>query len=95
MIGFIFIGIPVFCIIVIIAMACSGWSERSRYKGHYIFIQDEDGEIIDEYLDRTSNSYASSTNGDCDYAGGILTDDGSVLITDDDDFLDEFGEDVL
>ena len=88
MIGFIFIGIPIICIIALIIMGCSG-SGSSKGRGTYVFIHDEDGEIVDSYLDK-SGRY----NDEDDFPGGIRMDDGSVM-TDDDDYLEEFGEDVL
>lgn len=30
-----------------------------------------------------------------DYSGGIRMGDDSIMITDDDDYMDEFGEDML
>ena len=60
-----------------------------RGKVSYVFIQDEDGEIVDSYV------YRSEKHDDEDvFPGGIRMDDGSIM-TDDDDYLDEFGEDVL
>ena len=52
MIGFIFIGIPIICIIALIIMGCSG-AGSSKGRGTYVFIHDEDGEIVDDYLDRS------------------------------------------
>lgn len=43
MIGFIFIGIPIICIVALIVMGCSGSSGNSKSKGTYVFIHDEDG----------------------------------------------------
>ena len=88
MIGFIFIGIPIICIIALIIMGCSGAGD-SRGKGRYVFIQDEDGEIVDSFVDK-SGRYDDED----DFPGGIRLDDGSIM-TDDDDYLDEFGEVVL
>ena len=88
MIGFIFIGIPIICIIVLIVRGCSG-AGSSKGRGTYVFIHDEDGEIVDDYLDR-SGRY----NDEDDFPGGIRMDDGSIM-TDDDDYLEEFGEDLL
>ena len=53
MIGFIFIGIPLICIVILIAMACSGGSENSKRNNTYVFIHDEDGEIVDSFVDKT------------------------------------------
>ena len=70
MIGFIFIGIPIICIIALIIMGCSG-AGNSKGRGTYVFIQDEDGETVDSYLDKSGR------------------------YDDEDDYLEEFGEDLL
>ena len=88
MIGFIFIGIPIICIIALIIMGCSG-AGSSKSRGTYVFIQDEDEEFVDDYLDRSGRF-----DDEDDFPGGIRMDDGSIM-TDDDDYLDEFGEDML
>ena len=88
MIGFIFICIPIICIIALIIMGCSG-ADSSKGRGTYVFIQDEDGETVDSYVDR-SRRYDDED----DFPGGIRMDDGSIM-TDDDDYLEEFGEDML
>lgn len=94
MIAFIFVGIPLICIIALIVMGCSGGS--SKPKGTYVFIHDEDGEIVDSYLDRSIPAHIPSDEDDDfdDYPGGIRMGDGSIMVTDDDDYMDEFGEDV-
>lgn len=74
MIAFIFVGIPLICIIALIVMGCSGGNKTPGYKGTTVFLDDKDE------LD--------------DYPGGIRMADGSIM-TDDDDYVDEFGEDVL
>ena len=96
MIAFIFVGIPLICIIILIAKACGGGSSDSKLKGTYVFIHDEDGEIVDSYLDRSIPPHIPSDEDDDfdDYPGGIRMADGSIM-TDDDDYVDEFGEDVL
>ena len=68
MIAFIFVGIPLICIIALIVMGCSGGSKNSGYKGTTVFLQDEDGEIVDSFVDKSGMH---------------------------DDYVDEFGEDVL
>ena len=96
MIAFIFVGIPLICIIALIVMGCSGWSKNSGYKGTTVFLQDEDGEIVDSFVDK-SGMYDDMLDDEDeldDYPGGIRMADGSNM-TDDDDYVDEFGEDVL
>ena len=88
MIGFIFIGIPIICVVALIIMGCSG-AGSSRGRGTYVFIQDVDGEIVDSFVDK-SGRYDDED----DFPGGIRMHDGSIM-TDDDDYLEEFGEDVL
>ena len=96
MIAFIFVGIPLICIIALIVMGCSGGSKNSGYKGTTVFLQDEDGEIVDSFVDKSGMNYDMLDDEDelDDYPGGIRMADGSIM-TDDDDFVDEFGEDVL
>ena len=96
MIGFIFFGIPLICIIALIIMGCSG-AGSSKGKGTYFFIHDEDGEIVDSYLDRSIPPHIASDEDDDfdDYPGCIRMGDGSIMVTDDDDYMDEFGEDML
>ena len=96
MIAFIFVGIPLICIIALIVMGCSGGSKNSGYKGTTVFLQDEDGEIVDSFVDKSGMYDAMLDDEDelDDYPGGIRMDDGSIM-TDDDDFVDEFGEDGL
>lgn len=53
MIGFIFVGIPIICIIVLIVMGCSGGGQSSKSKDIYVYLHDEDGEIVDYYVDRS------------------------------------------
>ena len=93
MIGFIFIGIPIICIIALIIMGCSG-SGSSNGKNTYIFIQDEDGEIVDSFVDKSGRYDDYLDEEEDDFPGGIRMDDGSIM-TDDDDYLEEFGEDLL
>ena len=96
MIAFICIGIPLICIIAIIVMGFSGGSKNSRHKGNYIFLEDEDGEIVDSFVDK-SGMYDDMLDDEDeldDYPGAIRMADGSIM-TDDDDYVDEFGEDVL
>ena len=97
MIGFIFIGIPLICIVILIAMGFSGGNSNSKPKGTYVYIHDEDGEIVDSYLDRSIPAHIPSDEDDDfdDYPGGIRMGDGSIMVTDDDDYMDEFGEDLL
>ena len=97
MIAFIFIGIPLICIVILIAMGFSGGSSNSKPKGTYVFIHDEDGEIVDSYLDRSIPAHIPSDEDDAfdDYPGGIRMADGSIMVTDDDDYVNEFGEDML
>ena len=96
MVAFIFVGIPLICIIALIAMGCSGGSKNSGYKGTTVFLEDEDGEIVDSFVDK-SGMYDDMLDDEDeldDYPGGIRMADGSIM-TDDDDYVDEFGEDVL
>ena len=96
MIAFIFVGIPLICIIALIVMGCSGGSKNSEYKGTTVFLEDEDGEIVDSFVDK-SGMYDDMLDDEDeldDYPGGIRMADGSIM-TDDDDYVDEFGEDVL
>ena len=97
MIAFIFVGIPLICIIILIAMGFSGGSSNSKSNGTYVFIHDEDGEIVDSYLDRSIPPHITSEEDDDfdDFPGGIRMGDGSIMVTDDDDYMDEFGEDIL
>ena len=94
MIGFIFFGIPLICIIALIVMGCSGGSKDSKPKGTYVYIHNEDGEIVDSYVDKPGMYDEGFDDDEDDFPGGIRMDDGSIM-TDDDDFVDEFGEDVL
>lgn len=96
MIAFIFVGIPLICIIALIVMGCSGGSKNSGYKGTTVFLEDEDGEIVDSFVDK-SGMYDDMLDDEDeldDYPGAIRMADGSIM-TDDDDYVDEFGEDVL
>lgn len=96
MIAFIFVGIPLICIIALIVMGCSGGSKNSGYKGTTVFLEDEDGEIVDSFVDK-SGMYDDLLDDEDeldDYPGAIRMADGSIM-TDDDDYVDEFGEDVL
>ena len=96
MIAFIFVGIPLICIIALIVMGCSGRSKNSGYKGTTVFLEDEDGEIVDSFVDK-SGMYDDMLDDEDeldDYPGAIRMSDGSIM-TDDDDYVDEFGEDVL
>ena len=96
MIAFIFVGIPLICIIALIVMGCSGGSKPPGYKGTTVFLEDEDGEIVDSFVDK-SGMYDDMLDDEDeldDYPGGIRMADGSIM-TDDDDYVDEFGEDVL
>ncbi len=94
MIGFIFFGIPLICIIALIVMGFSGGSKDSKPKGTYVYMHNEDGEIVDSYVDKSIMYDEGLDNDEDDFPGGIRMDDGSIM-TDDDDFVDEFGEDVL
>ena len=96
MIAFIFVGIPLICIIALIVMGCSGGSKNSGYKGTTVFLEDEDGEIVDSFVDK-SGMYDDMLDDEDeldDFPGAIRMADGSIM-TDDDDYVDEFGEDVL
>ena len=42
MIGFIFFGIPLICIIALIVMGCSGGSKTPGYKGTTVFLENEE-----------------------------------------------------
>ena len=96
MIAFIFVGIPLICIIALIVMGCSGGSKTPGHKGTTVFLEDEDGEIVDSFVDK-SGMYDDMLDDEDeldDYPGAIRMSDGSIM-TDDDDYVDEFGEDVL
>ena len=96
MIAFIFVGIPLICIIALIVMGCSGGSKKSGYKGTTVFLEDEDGEIVDSFVDK-SGMYDDMLDDEDEldyFPGAIRMADGSIM-TDDDDYLDEFGEDLL
>ena len=97
MIAFIFVGIPLICIIALIVMGCSGGSKSSRYKGNYVFLENEDGEIVDSYIDKSGmhRGYLNDDEDELedDFPGGIRLGDSDVVVTDDDDFLEEMGED--
>lgn len=97
MIAFIFVGIPLICIIILIAMGFSGGSSNSKSNGTYVFIHDEDGEIVDSFVDKSGmyQSYIDAEDELDDYPGGICMGDGSIMVTDDDDYMDEFGEDMF
>ena len=76
-------------------MGCSG-GKTPGYKGTTVFLEDEDGEIVDSFVDK-SGMYDSMLDDEDeldDYPGAIRMADGSIM-TDDDDYVDEFGEDVL
>ena len=94
MIGFIFFGIPLICIIALIVMGCSGGSKDSKPKDTYVYMHNEDGEIVDSYVDKSGMYDPDFDNDEDDFPGGIRMADGSIM-TDDDDYVDEFGEDVL
>ena len=97
MIAFIFVGIPLICIIALIVMGCSGGSKTPGYKGTTVFLEDEDGEIVDSFVDK-SGMYDDMLDDEDeldDYPGAIRMADGCIMVTDDDDYVDEFGEDVL
>ena len=95
MIAFIFVGIPLICIIALIVMDCSGGSKNSGYKGTTVFLQDEDGEIVDSFVDKSGmyDDMLDDEDEQDDYPGAIRMADGSIM-TDDDDYVDEFGEEV-
>ena len=97
MIAFIFIGIPLICIVILIAMVYSGKKEESKYKGRYVFLENEDGEIVDSYIDKSGmhRGYLNDDEDELedDFPGGIRLGDSDVVVTDDDDFLEEMGED--
>ena len=46
MLVFIFIVIPLICFLIILAMCCGGGVGTSKPKGTYVYIHDEDGEIV-------------------------------------------------
>ena len=98
MIGFIFIGIPIICIVALILLAVCGdeWFGHGapRGKGTYVYIHDEEGEIVDSFVDKSGRYDDYLDDDEDDFPGGIRMDDGSIM-TDDDDYLEEFGEDGL
>ena len=96
MIFFIFVGIPLICLIILIAMIYSGKSGESKHKAHYVFLENEDGEIVDYFIDRSGmhRGYLNDDEDELedDFPGGIRLGDGDVVVTDDDDFVEEMGE---
>ena len=96
MIAFIFVGIPLICIIALIVMGCSGGSKTLGYKGTTVFLEDEDGEIVDSFVDKSGmhRGYLNDDDEEDDFPGAIRMSDGSIM-TDDDDYVDEFGEEGL
>ena len=94
MIAFIFLGIPLICIIALIVMGCSGGSKTPGYKGTTVFLEDEDGEIVESFVDKSGMYDEAPDKDEDDFPGGIRMGDGSIM-TDDDDYVDEFGEEVL
>ncbi len=97
MIFFIFVGIPLICLFILIAMIYSGKSEESKNKPHYVFLENEDGEIVDSFIDKSGmhRGYLNDDEDKDDFPGGIRLGDSDVVVTDDDDFLEEMGEDGL
>ncbi len=94
MIFFIFVGIPLICIFILIAMIYSGKSEESKHNPHYVFLENEDGEIVDSFIDKSGmhRGYLNDDEDEDDFPGGIRLGDSDVVVTDDDDFLEEMGE---
>ena len=77
-------------------MGCSGGSKTPGYKGTTVFLEDEDGEIVDSSVDK-SGMYDDMLDDEDeldDFPGAIRMPDGSIM-TDDDDYVDEFGEEGL
>ena len=97
MIFLIFVGIPLICLFILIAMIYSGKSEESKHNPHYVFLENEDGEIVDSYIDKSGmhRGYLNDDEDELedDFPGGIRLGDSDVVVTDDDDFLEEMGED--
>ena len=58
--------------------------------------QNAGGEIVDSFVDKSGmyDDFHDDEDELDDYPGGIRMSDGSIM-TDDDDYVDEFGEDVL
>ncbi len=93
----IIVGFILFCIILIGICAYIGaksqFSKKSKYS-HYKFYEDDDDEDdIDFCGDDFESSVSSSSDGK--FYGGIPMGKHSIYFTDDDDFLDEFGDDIL
>lgn len=53
----------------------------------------EDSDIRAEFDDEVETDFYEDDEGD--FYGGIPFGDGKIFMTDDDDFVDEFGDDVL
>ncbi len=93
MVGFICLT---FLLIILIAVSQSGRDKNSKRKGSYVYLYDEDGEIVDSYLDKSIPYHSASEDDDFDDCpGGIRMGDGSIMVTDDDDYMEEFGEEML
>ena len=66
-------------------------------KSHHV-IYDDDDEFEDDLLSGGDGDFSDSsdmTASDGEFYGEIPFGDGKIYMTDDDDFIDEFGDDVL
>ena len=68
-------------------------SKPSQHGTHYIYYDDDGFDSGDMDGDFSSDGTADSD--DDEFYGGIPFGDGKMYLTDDDDFIDEFGDDVL
>lgn len=70
-----------------------GGGEADSYYGARGIIHDEDNNGDDSFLGGAFSNKADSSGGD--FYGGLPFGDGKIFMTDDDDFIDEFGDDML
>ena len=88
-----FIGFCLITLIVVCAIIGANGASKT-YHGTSRFYYDEDDE--DDSFGRGSfSSGESADDDDGELYGGIPFGDGKIYMTDDDDFIDEFGDDVL
>lgn len=105
----VFIGFCLIALIVVCAIIGAGSSsgdtrkqhlhqvDRNPYLADYMDKADmellmEDDDIRTEFCDEVETDFYDDDDGEL--YGGISFDDGKIYMTDDDDFVDEFGDDV-
>ena len=103
----VFIG---FCLIVVCAIIGASWSSDNTRNQHFhqtdknpylangmdkadMELLMEDSDIRAEFGDEVETDFYDDDDGEL--YGGIPFGDGKLYMTDDDDFIDEFGDDVL